>query len=210
MLVVPVPVAVTTPLFTVATSSSPLVQVRFLLVAFPGVMVAIRVSVPPTARERAFLFRLTPVTLYTTEPSPVGSPSRVPPLSTVIVLPFVSREAPSEMVKLSPSPMVKSSCKVTLPYTAPALLSERSRPKTIPTLSSAGETFLRSCSNPAPIPPPLASTMALLLMVKAVVLGTVPLPLESYRIPGDPLAVRLPPSTVRAAVELLLDCTLTP
>ena len=146
---------------------------------------------------------------------PPGLPVRLPPFSTMIVpllvnLPLPLRAEPFGMVRLSPSPISKSSCKVTSPYTAPALLSERSRPKTIPTLSSVGDTPLRFQIYPAPIPPPLASTMALLLMVKVVVLGMVPLPLESYRIPGAPLAVRLPPSTDREAVELWLDCTLTP
>ena len=44
--------------------------------------------------------------------------SSVPP-STITLWPLASRLAPSSSVRLSPSSIVRSSCKVTLPYTVP-------------------------------------------------------------------------------------------
>jgi hypothetical protein len=59
---VPADLAVTVPPDTVATSELLVVQLTFLFVASPGLTVAVRVSVPPAARERLVLFRLTPLT----------------------------------------------------------------------------------------------------------------------------------------------------
>ena len=63
MVAVPALTAVTVPvLSTVATLLLLLLQVTFLLVALSGCTVAVRVSVPPTVRDRLVLSRVTPVT----------------------------------------------------------------------------------------------------------------------------------------------------
>ena len=63
MIVVPSANGVTTPFTTVATVGALDVQVTFLLVAFAGEIVAVKVLVPvPTLRFKLVGFRLTPVT----------------------------------------------------------------------------------------------------------------------------------------------------
>jgi hypothetical protein len=66
---VPAATAVTTPLpLTVAIAVSLLVQITFLFVAFAGVIVAVRVSVPPGSRDSVVVSRLTPVTATSSFP----------------------------------------------------------------------------------------------------------------------------------------------
>ena len=60
---VPTPPAVTTPLFTVATLVLEEDHVTFLLVASSGAIVATKVAVALGARDKAFVFKETPVTL---------------------------------------------------------------------------------------------------------------------------------------------------
>jgi hypothetical protein len=60
--VLPADTAVTVPLDTVATAGALLLHVTLLFVALEGVMVALRVSLPPTVKDRLVLLRLTPVT----------------------------------------------------------------------------------------------------------------------------------------------------
>ena len=63
MVAVPAPAAVTLPsASTVATLVLSLLHVTFLLVASLGVMVALRITVPPTVRLALVLFSVTPVT----------------------------------------------------------------------------------------------------------------------------------------------------
>ena len=63
MVAVPGATAVTLPLpSTVATDKLSLLHVTFLLVASLGVMVALRITVPPTVRLALVLFSVTPVT----------------------------------------------------------------------------------------------------------------------------------------------------
>jgi len=79
MVAVPAATAVTLPLVdTLATSVLLLLHVTFLLVVLEGVIVAVRVSVPPTARLIDDLFRDTPDTA-TVLPGFVV-PGLVPPL----------------------------------------------------------------------------------------------------------------------------------
>ena len=96
-----------------------------------------------------------------TVPLPVGVPSRLPPLSTVMVLSSGTvRLDPSGIVRLSPSPMVKSSCKVTLPYTVPLVA-----------VKDDAAVFFVACSVLIEVEelftiPPLARTMVLPLTVR--------------------------------------------
>ena len=62
ILAVPAPTAVTTPFATVATAAALVDHVTFLLEAFVGATVAVRVSVSLTIKGRVVLFKLTPVT----------------------------------------------------------------------------------------------------------------------------------------------------
>ena len=59
MVVEPTPTAVTVPFVTVATEVSPERQVTLLLLASAGNTVVVKVSLPPTAREREVLLRPT-------------------------------------------------------------------------------------------------------------------------------------------------------
>jgi hypothetical protein len=66
----PAAFALTAPLVATATLPALLVvQVTLLLVAFEGLTVAARVSLPPTVIDKLVLFRLTPVTGTVTTPA---------------------------------------------------------------------------------------------------------------------------------------------
>ena len=76
---VPIFLAVTTPLETVATVASEVVQVTLLSVASLGPIVAVRVTVSPTFKEAEVLLRVTLVTGVATtviEQVAVLSPAR--------------------------------------------------------------------------------------------------------------------------------------
>ena len=102
MVAEPPATAVTLPLAsTVATEVLELVQVTFLFVASLGVIVAIRVSVEPFAKDRLVLFRLTPVTGTVTVtaqvavllPSAVFTVMVAEPPANAVTLPFESTVA---------------------------------------------------------------------------------------------------------------------
>ena len=95
---------------------------------------------------------------YFTVPSILSPPVRVPPFTITSWLP-VFKLAPSPMVRVSPSPISKSSCNSTLPYTVPILPSKTMPPVlSLPVSYWIGEEELFAI-------PPLARTMALLLTV---------------------------------------------
>ena len=96
---------------------------------------------------------------FTLSPRLFFIPSSSMPPSTITLWPLAFRLAPSSSVRLSPSPMVMSSCKVTLPYTVPFLPSKTMPPVlSLPVSYWIGEEELFAI-------PPLARTMALLLTV---------------------------------------------
>ena len=150
-----------------------------------------------------------------TVPLPMGVPSSLPPLSTVMVLSSGTvRLDPAGMVRVSPWLMVRLSSRVTLPYTVPSVPSN-----TMPLLFSPVGVGVGSVSEvlDALIPPFRASTMAFSLTVRLVValvatyaptMNCIPSPLAL------PLVVRLPPLTARESfgesLELAPDCTQTP
>jgi len=102
MVAEPAEIAVTVPdVFTVATAVLDDVHVTALLVAFAGLTVAVKVSVPPTVRDVAFLFRLTPVTgtvgivtvtlqIAVLAPSVVVTVMLAEPAETAVTLPLAS------------------------------------------------------------------------------------------------------------------------
>ena len=86
MVAVPLPWAVTIPLvLTVATVASLVLQLTLLLVALLGVTVAVRVPVPPGARDKLVGVTLTPVTA-TTRVETVTSLLAVKPPSDVVAV----------------------------------------------------------------------------------------------------------------------------
>jgi hypothetical protein len=103
----PSAMAVTAPLFTVATAVSLDVQVTLLSAALAGLTVAIRVGVLPTARLRPAVFRVTPVTAMMAGDVPVPVvllPVEVDPVPLLPLLPVEDVPVPVLLIGTAPPP----------------------------------------------------------------------------------------------------------